>query len=133
MQLPTRPAWAGVMDCLRADRSKAAFSLLALAVLLAVCLASPLFFAPFSQPDAPARGSGLPDLAAAQRVDLNTANLDQLCTLPGIGPARAAAILEYRQAHGPFAAVEDACAVWGIGEGIVEGWGEFAFVSQPTP
>lgn len=129
MQLPTKPAWAGVLERLRADRSKALFWLLALLVLLAVCLASPLFFAPFSQPDAPARGSGLPDLAAAQRVDLNTADLDGLCTLPGIGPTRAAAILEYRQAHGPFAAVEDARAVDGIGEGIVQGWGELAYVS----
>lgn len=55
------------------------------------------------------------------RVDLNTAGLEELMTLPGIGEKRARAILDYREEHGPFAYVEDLIRVPGIGEGILEG------------
>ena len=43
----------------------------------------------------------------AARVDLNTAGLDALCTLPGIGEKKARAILDYRQQNGAFRHVED--------------------------
>lgn len=49
-------------------------------------------------------------------VDLNRAGPDELETLPGVGPATAAAIIEYREANGPFATVEDLIDVPGIGE-----------------
>ena len=49
-------------------------------------------------------------------VDLNTATADELDTLPGIGPATAAAILDYRQRHGPFRSVDDLAQVRGIGD-----------------
>jgi competence protein ComEA len=49
-------------------------------------------------------------------VNLNTATLDQLESLPGIGPALAQTILEYREQHGPFRKVEDLLNVSGIGE-----------------
>ena len=49
-------------------------------------------------------------------VDINTAGLDELTTLPGIGQAKAEAILEYREANGPFATPEDLMQVSGIGE-----------------
>lgn len=49
-------------------------------------------------------------------VDLNTADAILLETLPGIGPATAAAILEYRDANGPFASVDALIDVPGIGE-----------------
>lgn len=114
---------------MQANLQKRHFWLLALAVLLLVCLASPLFFAPLWSAGSPERGAGLPDLADALRVDLNTATLEQLCTLPGIGEVRAAAILEYRQAHGLFSALEDVMMVKGISERIVEGWGDLAYVS----
>jgi competence protein ComEA len=41
------------------------------------------------------------------RVNINTADAAALETLPGIGPALAQRILDYRQAHGPFVRVED--------------------------
>lgn len=48
-------------------------------------------------------------------IDLNTATAEQLDTLPGIGPATAAAIVDHRTEHGPFASVDDLEAVSGIG------------------
>jgi competence protein ComEA len=48
-------------------------------------------------------------------VSLNTGSQSQLETLPGVGPATAAKILEYRQAHGGFGAIEEIMAVKGIG------------------
>ncbi len=49
-------------------------------------------------------------------VDLNGAGPDELEMLPGVGPARAAAIIEFREANGPFVTVEDLIDVPGIGE-----------------
>lgn len=51
-------------------------------------------------------------------LDLNTATDRQLETLPGIGPARARAIIAHRNQHGPFVAAEELTAVAGIGPGI---------------
>jgi competence protein ComEA len=53
-------------------------------------------------------------------VNLNTATLDELDTLPGIGEVLAQRILDHRQEHGPFAAVEDLLEVSGIGEKRLE-------------
>ncbi len=52
----------------------------------------------------------------APPVDLNTATAEQLDTLPGVGPATAAAIIDYRQRHGPFRSIGDLAQVRGIGE-----------------
>ena len=49
--------------------------------------------------------------------------------LPGVGEKRAQAILDYREAHGPFRRVEDAAAVPGLTENIVASWAELAYVS----
>lgn len=48
-------------------------------------------------------------------LDLNTATLEQLDGLPGIGPVTAQKILDYRQAHGPFHSVAELEGVPGIG------------------
>lgn len=50
------------------------------------------------------------------QVSLNQATKEELQTLPGIGPAKAEAILTYRQEHGGFQRVEDLKEVPGIGE-----------------
>ena len=65
----------------------------------------------------------------AARVDLNTAGLDALCTLPGIGEKKALAIVEYREANGPFRAVEELERVKGISERTVDGMRAYVRVS----
>lgn len=49
-------------------------------------------------------------------VNLNTATPEQLELLPGVGPARARAIVEDRKAHGPYRSPQDLTRVSGIGE-----------------
>jgi len=81
-----------------------------------VNLAAPL--ADGEQVLVPARGAvaapgGAPSPAAP--IDLNTATVDQLDALPGVGPATAQKIIDYRQAHGPFRNVDELEGVPGIG------------------
>jgi competence protein ComEA len=61
----------------------------------------------------PPAGTGVP--AAAGPVRLNTATLEQLDTLDGVGPGIAKRILDYRQQHGGFRRVEELGEVPGIG------------------
>ncbi len=51
-------------------------------------------------------------------VNINTAGVEDLCTLPGIGESKAKAVVEYREEHGPFAAKEEIMNVSGIGTGL---------------
>lgn len=54
------------------------------------------------------------------RVNINQASKDELETLPGIGPAKAQAILDFREENGSFKEVEDLLQVNGIGEKTLE-------------
>ncbi len=67
----------------------------------------------------PVRLPSVEPLPPAQ-VNINTADQAALEALPGIGPELAQRIIEYRQAHGPFAQIEDLLNVPGIGPGILE-------------
>jgi competence protein ComEA len=53
-------------------------------------------------------------------INLNTATVDQLDTLPGVGPVRAAAIVAWRNANGKFTSVDQLGEVDGIGPGRLE-------------
>ena len=74
---------------------------------------------------APARAPGLavtsnqpgapPEIAPADPVDLNAASVESLDALPGVGPARARAIIRYRETNGPFRAVQELARVPGFG------------------
>ena len=67
----------------------------------------------------------VPDVASAAAapeaddglIDLNTAGMDQLCELPGIGESKASAILAYRDKYGPFSSIDELMQVNGIKEG----------------
>ena len=75
------------------------------------------------------KGAGSPDTGQTGQtggtsgenvVNLNTAGMDELMTLSGIGESRAQAILTYREENGGFSSIEDIKNVSGIGEGIFE-------------
>ena len=53
--------------------------------------------------------------AETQQVNINTATVQELSQLKGVGPAYAAKIVAYREANGPFAKSEDIMQVPGIG------------------
>jgi competence protein ComEA len=63
-----------------------------------------------------ARGAASPAPAPSEKVNINTAGVDDLVALPGIGKSYAERIVEYRQKNGPFKKVEDILNVRGIGE-----------------
>ncbi len=54
-------------------------------------------------------------IMAAEKINLNTANFEELTKLKGIGPAYAQRIIDYREKHGPFERIEDLMKVKGIG------------------
>jgi competence protein ComEA len=56
----------------------------------------------------------------AGKVNLNTATTSELETLPGIGPAKSSAILEYRESNGAFKTIEDLKSISGIGDKTFE-------------
>lgn len=58
-------------------------------------------------------------------ININTADVDELCKLPGIGEGRARAIIEYRQKQGGFQKKEDIMQVSGIGEKMYERMKEY--------
>ena len=58
--------------------------------------------------------------AAFSAVNINTAPVEALQELPGIGPALAARVVAYRQEHGPFKSVAEIKQVKGIGDALFE-------------
>jgi len=107
-----------------ADAVAAAGGATAKADINAVNLAAPI--ADGEQIVVPARGSGAAGASSGGApsptapLDLNSASLEQLDALPGIGPATAQKILDYRQAHGSFHSIAELDAVPGIGQGRIE-------------
>lgn len=63
----------------------------------------------------PATGVPSSNSATPGKVNINTADVAELDTLPGIGPGYAQRIVAYREQHGPFRTIEDLQKVPGIG------------------
>ena len=104
-----------------------------LTVLAAVLIAAGALFliAPVWQPQRPAAAyvpaavhTAAPE--APTLIDINTATAEELTALPGLGPRKAAALVAYREAHGPFATLADAAAVKGISLRMTESWAGLA-------
>ena len=98
-----------------------------LAVLAGIVWGALFLIAPLWQPGTPvAYMPALPqtevdaESAPTQLVDLNTAGVDELTTLPGIGESLAKRIVDYRTEHGPFESPEALMEVSGIGEKKLE-------------
>jgi competence protein ComEA len=66
------------------------------------------------------RSAASPSREAVGPIDLNAATVEQLDTLPGIGPVTAAAIVAWRAAHGSFTSVDQLADVEGIGPARLE-------------
>ncbi|MBN6186228.1 ComEA family DNA-binding protein [Aneurinibacillus sp. BA2021] len=64
----------------------------------------------------------------ATKINLNTATAEQLQTIPGIGPRKAEAIIQYREENGPFKTVEGLTNIAGIGAKTVEKMRDKIFV-----
>lgn len=73
----------------------------------------------FSEPPSETSASS-DDASVSPLVNINTANAQELCALPGIGEKIAARIISYREEHGLFASKDEIMSVSGIGSSIYE-------------
>ncbi|MBM3750585.1 MAG: helix-hairpin-helix domain-containing protein [Acidimicrobiia bacterium] len=85
--------------------------LLAVAALAVITAAAPVASAQESS-----RQAARPAVSDAAPINLNTATATELEKLPGVGPATALRIVEFRTKNGAFKKVEDLMSVRGIGE-----------------
>jgi len=103
-----------------------------LLLLTVACLIAALFLLPrggaarqaeetFVLPGpSPAGAEGSLTVTLEKTVDINAATTEELTALPGVGPTTAAAIVAYREEHGPFASLEELLLVPGFGPGTLE-------------
>jgi competence ComEA-like helix-hairpin-helix protein len=69
----------------------------------------------------------------AAPIDVNTATAAQLQQLPGVGPAMANAIVQFRKKSGPFERLEDLLAIRGITSRKLERLRPYLTLSKPAP
>ena len=101
---------------------------LAAAAAALIILGSLFLIAPVWQPQSPAAVAAPTPPPAPAIININTATAEELTTLPGLGPEKAAALVAYRTAHGAFASLADAANVKGISLRMTESWAGLAAV-----
>jgi len=78
--------------------------------------------------------TGYPEMLSGEKIDLNTADRDELARVPGLGPVAAARIVEFRARNGPFPDVDGLKAVRGIPAAKLSQARPFLIASAiPTP
>lgn len=93
-----------------------------MAVIIAILFCSSLLGAPAHKKKPP-----------AHPIDLNTATVEQLEELPGIGPVTAKKIVEFREKSGPFRKVEDLLAIPRITKAKLEKLRPYVRVGPQNP
>jgi competence ComEA-like helix-hairpin-helix protein len=83
-------------------------------------------------PDPPPQAGSAADVLL-DRIDLNAAPAEVLRVLPGLGPARAQAIIESRREAGPFASPRDLQRVHGIGPAIAAALAPHVYFGSQAP
>lgn len=104
---------------------------LALAAAAAACIVG-LALLWYAVPPAPVQdvpASAPEALRESFRVDLNTAGVDAMTTLPGLGEKKARAILKYRLTHGSFRSLGEVAQVPGVTQDMIDEWQGLAYVS----
>jgi comEA protein len=74
-----------------------------------------------------------PRFVESEPININRASLEELITLPGIGPALAQRIIDYRSEHGAFQSIEGLERVNGIGPQTVQGIIDAAVAGPESP
>ncbi|MGS0679757.1 ComEA family DNA-binding protein [Shewanella sp. 125m-7] len=89
--------------------------------LSVLCLSSLLIFPAVSATKvAETPASQQAKQSQSELIKINSATVEELSVLNGIGESKAAAIVEYRKTHGNFSSVEQLTEVKGIGEKLIE-------------
>jgi competence protein ComEA len=86
----------------------------------------------FGAVESAAQGEGVAEDEETLRVELNTATIEELCLLPGIGPKKANAIIKLRERR-PFTRVTQLLRVRGIGRKTLRRLKPFVFVAPERP
>lgn len=94
--------------------------ILTVAVLMAGCFDSPRFYDVLQSVREESVVSLPPLIAEKNKIDINSADIDELQKLYGIGKARAQAIIDYRKNNGGFFAIDELVNISGISEKIIE-------------
>lgn len=118
---------SGLVACIAVT---AAFLLVCAAIFVSD-LVAPQSYEVLSERTTDADLASLPP-TEAERVNINTASLDELCAIPGIGETRAADIIAYRETHGAFLSTADIMLVEGIGEGIYDNISDYITTGEET-
>jgi len=71
--------------------------------------------------------------AETKKININTASVEELAQLKGIGPSHAAKIVAYREKNGPFKMPEELTQVSGIGQKTLDANQEIIIVEDPKP